>query len=380
MNFNFDRVIDRRAWHSIKWDKYRDLDILPLWIADMDYPTPEFVREAILNRLEHPILGCSSVPDDLVETFVQWAAGKFDWTINADWLVWMHSVMTGIDIAVRVIGKNGDRCVIPVPTYPPFIAVPERQNRVPVFSPLVKCADHWEMDFDDIRRNTTNATTFLFCNPQNPTGRVYNPQELIDLATICLRNDTMILSDDVHWGLVLDEDLTYTPIASLGPEIAEKTISLFSHTKTYNVAGASAAVAVIPDPTIRRAFKSEAARIHPTISPLALAGATAAYSDESTYLVELNSYLRQNRDLLQQTIEDSHMLRTTTVEGTHLMWIDATRLPVSNPQTHFESFGLGLSDGVEFQGPGFVRLNFAVPRTLLDRCIDRLLAATNAFR
>lgn len=380
MKFDFDKVIDRRAWHSIKWDKYRDLDVLPLWIADMDYPTPEFIRQAIHNRLEHPILGCSSVPDDLVETFVQWAARKFDWTINADWLVWMHSVMTGIDIAVRVIGKSDDQCVIPVPTYPPFIAVPERQHRVPVFSPLVQHANRWEMDFDDIRRTTTNAATFLFCNPQNPTGRVYNPQELIDLATICLRNDTMMLSDDVHWGLVLEEDLTYTPIASLDPEIADKTISLFSHTKTYNVAGASAAVAVIPDPTIREAFKSEAARIHPTISPLALAGATAAYGDESTWLKDLNSYLRQNRDLLQQVIEDSNILRTTTVEGTHLMWIDATRLPVPNPQKHFESFGLGLSDGAEFHGPSFVRLNFAIPRTLLERCIDHLLAATNTFR
>lgn len=380
MKFDFDKVIDRRAWHSIKWDKYRDHDVLPLWIADMDYPTPEFIRQAIHNRLAHPILGCSSVPDDLVETFIQWTARKFDWTINADWLVWMHSVMTGIDIAVRVIGKSGDQCVIPVPTYPPFITVPERQHRVPVFSPLVQRTDRWEMDFDDINRTTKKAVTFLFSNPQNPTGRVYNSQELIEVATICLRNDTVMLSDDVHWGLVLAEDLTYKPLACLDPEIAEKTISLFSHTKTYNVAGASAAVAVIPDPTMRQVFRSEAARIHPTISPLALAGATAAYGDESTWLTELNSYLRQNRDLLQQTIADSHMLRTTTVEGTHLMWIDATRLPVPNPQKHFESFGLGLSDGAEFHGPGFVRLNFAIPRSLLERCIEQLLAAFNAFR
>ena len=379
MNFDFDTVIDRRAWHSIKWDKYRDLDTLPLWIADMDYPTPEFIVQAIRNRLEHPILGCSSVPDDLNETFVEWGAKKFNWQINVDWLVWMHSVMTGVDIAVRVIGKRGDQCVIPVPTYPPFLAVPERQDRVPLFSPLLQWDGRWEMDFDDIRRTTATAPTFLFSNPQNPTGRVYNPQELIELAATCIHNDTILISDDVHWGLVLEEELAYTPIASLDPEIAEKTISLFSHTKTYNVAGASAAVAVIPDPALRQTFKSQAIRIHPTISPLAFAGATAAYGDESTWLDELNSYLRQNRDLLQQAIENSQLLQTTNVEGTHLMWIDATRLPVSSPQQHFESFGLGLSDGAEFQGPGFVRLNFAIPRSLLDKCLEKLLEACTPF-
>ena len=345
----------------------------------MDYPTPEFIVHAIRDRLEHPILGCSSVPDDLNVAFVEWAARKFNWQINVDWLVWMHSVMTGVDIAVRVIGTHGEPCVMPVPTYPPFVAVPERQDRVPVFSPLLQLNGRWEMDFDDIRRITTNAPTILFSNPQNPTGRVYDPQELIELASICMRNDTILISDDVHWGLVLEEDLAYTPIASLDPEIAERTISLFSHTKTYNVAGASAAVAVIPDPAIRQAFNSQAVRIHPTISPLACAGATAAYRDESTWLAELNSYLRQNRNLLQQVIETSQLLRTTNVEGSHLMWIDATRLPVSNPQKHFESHGLGLADGVEFHGPGFVRLNFAIPRALLDTCIERILAACAPF-
>ena len=126
MNFDFDTVIDRRPWDSIKWDKYRGIDMLPLWIADMDYPTPKFVVEAIRNRLEHPILGCSSVPDELNETFVEWAAKKFNWHVNVDWLVWMHSVMTGVDIAVRIIGKRGATCVMPVPTYPPFLEVPKR--------------------------------------------------------------------------------------------------------------------------------------------------------------------------------------------------------------------------------------------------------------
>ena len=378
MNFNFDTYVDRRAWNSIKWDKYQDCDIVPLWVADMDFPTPIFLLDAIQKRLQHPILGYSSVPKELVEMFVRWADRRFNWQVQADWLVWIPSVMAGINIAVRIVGNEGDRCVIPVPVYPPFLTVPELQNRVPEFSPLVQNNERWEMDFDEIQRAASKATTLLFCNPQNPTGRVYDREELCKLASVCLRHNTVLISDEIHWGLVLDSKQNHIPLASLGSDIARHTISLYSHTKTYNIAGESAAVAVIPNPKIRQAFKSQAERIHPSISPLALAGATAAYSDETTWLPDLNSYLRQNRDLLQRAINESHVLQTTLVEGTHLMWIDATRLVATNPQKHFEIFGLGLSDGAEFRGPGFVRLNFAVPRSLLERSVQRLLEAAES--
>lgn len=345
----------------------------------MDFPTPEFLLDAIQDRLQaHPVLGYSSIPDELVETFVDWTDRRFNWQISPDWLVWIPSVMTGINIAVRVVETRNSQCVIPVPVYPPFLSVPEQQDRIAVFSPLVRQQKRWEMDFDDLQFTTQNASTILFCNPQNPTGRVYDRQELCQLANVCVRNDTVLISDDIHWGVVLNEDVSYTPIASLDPEVAKKTISLYSHTKTYNVAGESVAVAIIPDPDIRQAFKSHAMRIHPSLSPLALAGATAAFGDQTTWLVELNTYLRENRNLLQQAIEESRFLSTTLVEGTHLMWIDASQLPVPNPQTHFETFGLGLSDGSEFRGPGFVRFNFAIPRTLLERCIDLLFTATNS--
>lgn len=381
MTYDFDTKIDRRAWNSIKWNRYRHRDVIPLWVADMDFPTPEFLLEAIQNRLQaHPVLGYSSTPDELVETFLDWTDRMFNWQIKADWLVWIPSVMTGINIAVRVVGNRGGQCVIPVPVYPPFLTVPEQQDRVPVFSPLVRQQDRWEMDFSNLQLTTLNADTILFCNPQNPTGRVYDRQELTELATVCARNGTILISDDIHWGLVLDEHVSYTPIASLDPEVAMQTITLYSHTKTYNIAGESVAVAIIPDPGIRQAFKSHATRIHPSLSPLALAGATAAFGDQTSWLVELNTYLRQNRNLLQKAINDSQVLSTTLVEGTHLMWIDATQLPVSNPQKHFENFGLGLSDGVEFRGPGFVRHNFAIPRALLETSIERLSEATKPYR
>ena len=381
MKFDFETEIDRRAWNSVKWDRYRDQDVLPLWVADMDFPTPEFVMKAIRTRLQqHPILGYSTVPDALVENFVDWTDRMYNWQINADWLVWLPSVMTGINIAVQVIGNRNDHCVIPTPVYPPFLSVPEQNVREPAFSPLVLQKDRWEMDFDDLDQTTKRASTLLFCNPQNPTGRVYAQNELWELAKVCLRNNTVLISDDIHWGLVLDENVTYKPIASLAPEVAERTITLYSHTKTYNIAGESVAVAIIPNPDIRRDFKAHAQRIHPSLSPLALAGATAAFADNTSWLIDLNSYLRQNRDLLQEAITDSEVLRTTPVEGTHLMWIDAKCLPVSNPQKHFESFGLGLFDGVAFRSPGFVRLNFAMPRTLLEKGIERLISATSAYR
>ena len=381
MTFDFDTVIDRREWNSIKWEKYRTRDVLPLWVADMDFSTPQFLLDAIQCRLQnHRILGYSSPPNELIENFIDWAERKFQWQVKAEWLVWIPSVMTGINIAIGTVGKRGDHCVVPTPIYPPFLQVPEQHDRVPIYAPLVRNWDGWKMDFENLRHTTKQASTVLFCNPQNPTGRVYSRKELIELASVCLQNRTIVISDDIHWGVVLEQDITYQPIASLDTEIAAQTISLYSHTKTYNIAGESVAVAVIPNPEIRRDFKTYAARVHPSLSPLSLAGATAAYGDRTTWLNELNTYLRENRNVLQRAIHESQVLSTTLVEGTHLMWIDTTGLPVPNPQEHFEAFGLGLSDGREFRGPGYLRLNFAVPRTQLNQCIERIQDATVRYR
>lgn len=341
----------------------------------MDLPTPSFIVDAIRDRLEHPILGYTSPPSELVDAFVEWSARNFDWVVDPDWVVPISAVVPGLHLSVRSVGSEGDNCLIPVPVYPPFLEVPAQSHRQGVYSHLVLDGNKWVMDFGDIYSKTKTASSLMFCNPQNPTGRVYSEDELRNLGMICLENETLLISDEIHWGLVLEPSHVHIPIASLSEEIANNSITLVSHTKSYNVAGLLTAIAVIPNPAIRRRFETLVERTMPSGSPLAYAAGIAAYNDTSKWLPELTAYLRANRDMVLTTINSVATIDSCNIEGTHLCWIDGRSLGVSDVAKHFESHGLGLSDGAEFGTPGFVRLNFAAPKKLLRQGLDRLVIA-----
>ena len=374
-NFDFDSVVDRKNWNSIKWSKYADRDVLPFWVADMDFATPSFVIDAVRERLEHPILGYTSAPQDLEDAFVAWIARHFNWAVDPEWVVPITAVVPGLNLSVRSVGTEGDQCLIPVPVYPPFLEVPVQSHKKSVVSHLVLEDDKWVMDFDDITRKAKNSSSLLFCNPQNPTGRVYTETELRKLGSICAETETLLISDEIHWGLVLEPSCEHIPIASLSAEIANNTITLVSHTKTYNVAGLLSAIAVIPNPVLRQRFEVLVRRTMPSGSPLAYAAGIAAYNDTSSWLQELAAYLRINRDLVLRTIDTLATIDAFRIEGTHLCWIDGRGLGVPDVVAHLERHGLGLSDGAEFGTPGFVRLNFAAPRKLLRQGLDRLVVA-----
>ncbi len=370
--FDFDTSIDRRPWSSYKWDKYLDRDILAFWVADMDFATPQFLIDAINARMEHPILGYTDIPANLRSVVAQFIARRFNWEIDPDWIVPIESVVPGLGLAVRSIGLDGDNCLIPVPVYPPFFDVAELNRHRVAHSQLVRCENRWVMDFDDIAHKARHAKSLLFCNPHNPTGRVYTKAELLQLSEICLETETTIISDEIHWGLVLDPGSTHVPIGSLSSETGLNTITLISHTKTYNIAGMQSAVAIIPDPQLRSRYQQWVLRTMPAGSPLSYAAAIAAYEDTSSWIDELTSYLRGNRDLLQEAIDSLPRLEMLPIEGTHLGWIDARSLPVEDTAAYFEAHGLGFSDGAEFGAPGYVRWNFAAPRDLVRRGLNRL--------
>jgi cystathionine beta-lyase len=239
--------------------------------------------------------------------------------------------------------------------------------------PLNGQSDRWSMDFDAMQGDVLPGTRlFMFCNPQNPTGRVYSKSELVALADFCMQHDLVLCSDEIHASLVLTEDARHIPIASLSPEIANRTISLYAPSKTYNIPGLSCAVAVIPNPELRHAFKTSMAGLVPLIGPLAQIAAEAALSDETTYVPELLEYLRGNLALLREVAGD----RMSPVEGTYLAWIDLRETSAAErPGSFLESHGIGLSDGAAFGGPGFVRFNFACPRSLLEQGLERLDSA-----
>ena len=373
--YNFNKTIDRTSTSSTKWDKYGNKDIIPLWVADMDFAIPDFVMAAIRSRMEHPILGYTDTPVTTQEAFIDWLHRKYDWEVESNWLIWLPGVVPGLNTAARAVGQRGDGMIVPTPAYYPFLSVPRHGEKVGLFSKMFIQEDKWQIDIENLNHLAPRASSLLFCNPQNPTGRVYRREELETLASLCHEHNLTILSDDIHWGFVLDENSTHIPIASLDRETAKRSITFFAPTKTYNFAGLSSAVAIIPDPDMRRKVISSKLGMISDISPLAYAAAEAAYNDRTSWHSELLDYLRHNRQLVEDTVASLENIGMTHVEGTYLAWIDGTHLSVSDPTIFFENHGLGFSNGSDYGKQGFFRLNFGCPTTQLEEALRRLVKA-----
>ena len=375
---DFSTRIDRTSSDSTKWNKYRDRDVIPFWVADMDFTAPDFVLEALHKRIDHGVLGYAEAQPALVDAARAWFWQRFNWKVDPDWLIWIPGVVPGLNIASRAIGSEDDALIIMTPVYPPFLSVPENSNKQLLSSPLIYDGKKWSIDFADIEDKARLASGLLLSNPQNPTGRVYSENELSKLAEICIANDVIVVSDEIHWGIVLDENRSHIPIASISEEISLTTITLIASTKTYNVAGLNCALGVIPDPSLRERFVDATTGFVSHISPLAYTAALATFLDRSSWIKDLVAYLRVNRDLLERCVDETPGIAMAHVEGTYLGWIDARSLQVDDPATFFENHGLGFSNGFDFNGEGFVRFNFACHRDLLLEGIERLKRAVSS--
>ena len=374
-DIRFDREIDRRGTASAKWDKYLGRDILPFWVADMDFEAPDFILDVLRRRIDHGILGYTHTPPTLVAAFQAWLERNYGWTVAEEWLVWMPGVVTGLNLTAMAVGEPGDSLLIPTPVYYPFLAVPANAERASIEVPMTRSGKQWVMDFDALEAAVEPGTCLIMiANPQNPTGRVYSRDELFELARFAERHDLVICSDEIHCSILLDRNAQHTPIASLGSDIAARTVSLFAPTKTYNIPGLSCALAVIPDAACRARFKAARRHLVPGIGPLAFAACEAAFNDDSGWLAGLLDYLRGNHERLLDVVGK----RMTPVAATYLAWIDVRDLGLADPEAWFEDFGLGLSNGAAFAGPGFVRFNFGCPRSLLERGLDRYRQAIAA--
>ncbi|MEE4381226.1 MAG: PatB family C-S lyase [Pseudomonadales bacterium] len=377
----FDEPIERRGTASVKWDRYADRDVLPFWVADMEFRAPEPVLEALRRRVEHGIFGYTRTPDGLVEATLAFLAERYRWRVEAEWLVWLPGVVPAFNLACRAVGEPGDAVMTAVPVYYPFLAAPGNAGRRRLDTRLVRDGERWVMDFEALEAGLTVDThLFLLCNPQNPTGRVYERAELERLAAIAERHDLVLCSDEIHAELVLDPDREHLPIATLSPELARRTITLMAPTKTYNTPGLSCAFAIIPDPALRRRFEGATAGLVPGVSPLAYAAAEAAYAAGEPWRQELLAVLRRNRDRLQETVAALPGLSMAPVEATCLGWIDATGLGVEDPQRFFEGAGIGLSPGHQFGGEGFVRFNFGCSASMLEEGLARMRGAVESRR
>lgn len=373
---DFDTCIDRKGSDSAKWRKYHGKDIIPMWVADMDFKSPPEVIQALYRRVEHGVFGYGVPGQTLTDAVLAYLQSAFNWYVDAKWIVWLPGLVTGLNIACRSAGNEEDAVLTTVPIYPPFLTAPKFSRRQLKTTRLKLVNGMWQMDFADFE-NCIDARTrlFMLCNPHNPSGRVFTEKELIQVAQICLKHKMVICSDEIHCDLVLDPHCRHIPMASLSPEIASQTITLMAPSKTYNIPGLSCSYAIIPNDALRRRFKRTMAGIVPHVNVLGMAAAQAAYEYGQPWLEELIRYLRTNRDLVYQTLNRIEGLKMGAVEATYLAWIDTQNLPVKNPVRWFEETGVGLSDGKDFDGPGFVRLNFGCSRKLLHQALKRICEA-----
>ena len=376
MQFDFDTAIERRGTSSLKWDRYRGRDVIPLWVADMDFRSPPAVVAALRERVEHGVFGYTLVPQELVDTVIAMLASDYGWTVEPEWLVWLPGLVTGLNLACRAVGGGGDEVVTMTPVYPPFMSAPVLSGRNLVTVPLAEDNGCWGIDFERLEAAITpRSRLLLLCNPHNPVGRVFTRQELTRLATLCAHHDLVICSDEIHAGIVLDEGLSHIPIASLDPDVARRTITLLAPSKTFNIPGLGCALAVIADSGLRRTFNSAMAGIVPHVNLLGFTAALAAYRDSRDWQQSLVSYLRGNRDLTAAIVNSLPGLSLPHVEATYLAWIDTRQAGIDHAAQFFEAAGVGLSDGNEFAGPGFVRLNFGCRRALLEEALGRMKRA-----
>jgi cystathionine beta-lyase len=377
--FDFDQVIERSNSGSAKWEKYRDRDILPMWVADTDFAVAPEIQQALHKRAEHPVFGYTQTPEHLVELIVARMQRLYHWSIDADWFVPLPGIIGALYLACRANGKPGDAVYLPEIIYPPFAKAAGFNGMVNQPIPMCVRDGHMIIDMDWLEQQPARpGQLLLFCNPQNPGGAVYREHELQRLASIVEQQELVLVTDEIHCDLILDKDKQHIPIASLNPQIEQRSITLMAPSKTFNLAGLGCAFAIVPNAGLRRGMKTNP-YIVPHVNLMGLAAAEAAYEFGDEWNRQQCAYLAVNRDYLINEIRRIPGLELGPIEATYLAWIDVSALGLENPPQFFEKAGLGMSPGREFGDPDFMRLNFGCPRSRVEQAVERIRKAVESL-
>lgn len=382
MSHCFDNSPIRRGTDSLKWQRYGES--LPLWVADMDFLSPEPVLAALRERIDHGVFGYGAPPEALTEAIRARLADLYHWAITPEQIVYLPGLVCGLNVACRAVGEPGDAVLVQPPVYPPFLSAPVHQDRQLLTAELHAEAQDGLLYYRFDEATLTAAVTpktrlFMLCHPHNPVGRAFDEMELQRLAEFCQRHDLTICSDEIHGDLLLD-GRRHIPFATLSPEIAQRCITLMAPSKTFNIAGLGASFAIIENPTLRRRFQHAMRGIVPDANILALHAALAAYQYGGDWLRQLLDYLAGNRDYALDYIA-RHLpdIRATRPQATYLLWLDCRQaVPMDNPHRFFlEHAQVALNDGLTFGpgGQGFVRLNFGCARATLQEGLERMRTA-----
>ena len=389
---DFNKVINREGTNALKLEFRERLfgtnDVLPLWVADMDFAVCEEIGQAICKRAEHPVFGYTIRDEEFYQSIVDWVKNKHGWEISENWVEASPGVVPTLILSVLGFTEPGDKIVIQPPVYPPFFDVIKDHQRVIKENPLVNTQEGYRMDFDHLDQVTSDPDVkmFIFCNPHNPVGRAWSMEELKTAGEICLKNDVLVVSDEIHADLVLP-GYSHTPMASVSTELADNTITCMAPSKTFNIAGLNTAYFIASNPKLMRVMRQKLQAYHLFIGNMFGAEALkVAYKWGKPWLDELLKYLDGNinfvMDFLKQNMPEVEVHRP---EATFLMWLDFSEWGLSAAELKkfmVEKARLGLNDGPTFgvQGTGFQRLNIASPRTVIDEAMNRLLNARNTIR
>jgi cystathionine beta-lyase len=380
--YDFDTPVIRRGTGSMKWERYAGRDVLPMWVADMDFRSaPEIIAE-LKDRADDGVFGYTIPYEEVIREVLAYLARGHGIQASAADLVFTPGVVPALTLICQAYAGPGEGVMTATPVYPPFLTCVEAAGRALQAVPLrTDGRDRWTLDFDAMESAVMDSTRlFIFCNPHNPVGRVYTRTEIDGLISFCERHDLVLCVDDIHCDLILD-DVRHVSVSSLGDSVAERCVTLNAPSKTYNLPGLACAYAVISNPTLRARFQRAADKIITEINAFGYTGCAAAYRHGEPWRRALIDYLRGNRDLVYSYLgERVPEIRLRPMEATYLAWLDVRALSLDSPGRFFAEHGVGLSDGAAFAAPGYVRLNFGCPRSQLAEGLKRIESAVASTR
>ena len=386
---DFQTVYNRKNTHSYKWDHIQTVfntdDVLPMWVADMDFKAPKAVNDALKERAEHGIYGYTIINDDIKKNVVNWVNYQHGWDINEKWLSFSPGVITSLHTAIQTFTDENDKILLQTPVYTPFFNIIRNGKREIIKNSLKYNGDKYEIDFNDFEEKLQQGVkAFILCSPHNPVGRVWTNNELLEMARLCLKYNVLIFADEIHADLVF-KDHTHTPIASLSDEIAKQTITFMSPTKTFNLAGLQASFIITSDTKKRLLLDKELAQQgFSMLNTMGIIALEAAYKHGADWLNELMEVIEDNKKFVKSTLEKNTngVLKVVDSEATYLLWVDCHKLQLDDKSLQkfmIEKAKVGLNPGSAYgkDGEQFMRINIACPRETLKEGINRIVDAVN---
>lgn len=363
----------RHNTSSTKWEKYHK-DVIPMWVADMDFKSPKPIIEALHHRVDHGVFGYTYASDSLNKSIIKNAKKRYHWAVSDKDICYLPGLVCALHLCVRTFTEAGDGVIVPGPVYHNINKAVTDSARQLYTIPMVLSEDRWvpDMDVFETACAKSNSKLILLCNPHNPGGTVYTLDELSAIHRLAEKYDLLVVSDEIHCDLILEKALTHIPFASINDDAAERTITLMAPSKTYNIAGLGLAYAVIKSAKLKTTFNQAKTGLLPDPNLLAMTATQAAYNDCHDWHADLLDYLRKNRELIRKRLAKTQC-KMAKIEATYLAWIDISHLELDNAEAYFLKSRVAVSDGKQFGNKRFIRLNFGCSHQLLDQALARLL-------